>query len=161
MQIIIHVNQGKIDKDSPKLVHLLDEYSIIIQEFFQARVRKWLETVGKYVFNIQHYWCQFEFAPSHGQIHAHMLAICGNKSFNITMHELCGDKEAQAQFVQSFAKKAYNYEANVDLDLYQDMIIDKSSSFCSVCFQDVGDRNADVTYLQRFCQHHECSGYCL
>lgn len=121
----------------------------------------WLDTVGKHIFNIRHHWCRFEFAPSRGQIHAHLLAICGDPSFNIAMHELRHDEEAQARLVQNFTKNAFNYEANVDQAVYEDLSVDKSNSPCSVLFSDVGDKGVDANHLLRFCQHHECSGYCL
>jgi hypothetical protein len=38
------MDQGKITHDSKNLVWLLDEYSIVIQEFLQKRVEIWLET---------------------------------------------------------------------------------------------------------------------
>jgi hypothetical protein len=97
-------DQGKITHNSKNLVQLLDEYSIVIQEFFQKRVEIWLETVGHAVFDIKHYWLRYEFAPSRGQIHAHLLAICGDYSFNVAMHRLKGNKEAQAK-VQSWSKR--------------------------------------------------------
>ena len=48
---------------SPKLPKLLNEYSIVVQEFFQKRVTTWFETVGKTVFGINHFWIRYEFAP--------------------------------------------------------------------------------------------------
>jgi hypothetical protein len=74
----------------------VDEYSIVIQEFFEKRVEIWLETVGHGVFDIKHYWLRYEFAPSRGQVHAHLLAICDS---------LKGKKEAQAKFLQSWSKR--------------------------------------------------------
>lgn len=41
---------------SPKLHKLLNEYTIVVQEYFQKRVVNWLETVGKKIFGIEHYW---------------------------------------------------------------------------------------------------------
>ena len=52
------------------------EYSLVIQEYFQVRVQEFMNTVGKHVFGIEHYWLRYEFAKSRGQIHAHILAIC-------------------------------------------------------------------------------------
>lgn len=53
-------------------------FSVTVQEFFQIRVQHWIETVGKKVFKIKHYWARFEFAKGRGQIHLHMLAIVEN-----------------------------------------------------------------------------------
>ncbi len=59
-----------------------------MQEYFQARVQMWLDTIGKNVFKIQHYWCHFEFAPSRGQIHAHLLAISDFSLFFAKLHTI-------------------------------------------------------------------------
>ncbi len=56
-------------------VQLVNDYTLIVQEYFQERVKIWLSTIGTKVFHIKHYWLRYEFAPSRGQIHAHMLAI--------------------------------------------------------------------------------------
>src|SRR5687767_10684758 len=59
-------------------VQIVNDYTLIVQEYFQERVKIWLSTIGSKVFHIKHYWLRFEFAPSRGQIHAHMLAIHDN-----------------------------------------------------------------------------------
>ena len=48
---------------SPKMSKILNDYSLVVQEFFQQRVDLWLKTVGKQVFGIEHYWVRYEFAP--------------------------------------------------------------------------------------------------
>lgn len=138
----------------------MDEYSIVIQEFFQKRVEIWLETVGHGVFDIKHYWLRYEFAPSRGQIHAHLLAICGDYSFNVAMHRLKGNKEAQATFLQSWSKKAYSYTAEVEQN-FDELSIDKEDSPCAERFSDVTDLTVDGQRILKFCQSHSCSAYCL
>jgi len=66
---------GTLSPDKPGLVAAMNAHSGVVQEFFQIRVKEWLETVGRRIFNIGHYWVRYEFAPSRGQIHAHLLAI--------------------------------------------------------------------------------------
>ena len=56
-------------------VQIINDYTLIVQEYFQERVKIWLSTIGAKVFHIKHYWLRYEFAPSRGQIHAHMLVI--------------------------------------------------------------------------------------
>jgi hypothetical protein len=56
-------------------VEIVNDHTLIVQEYFQERVKIWLETVGKKIFKIKHYWLRFEFTPSRGQIHVHILAI--------------------------------------------------------------------------------------
>ena len=65
-----------LDKENMKARYrAIVEYTNIVQEMFQIRTEEWLETVGKTIFKIQHYWLRFEFAKGRGQIHAHLLAI--------------------------------------------------------------------------------------
>jgi hypothetical protein len=58
-------------------VKAVNGYSIIIQEYFQARFTDLLENYAKYVFGIQHYYLRFKFAKSRGQMHVHLLEILG------------------------------------------------------------------------------------
>jgi hypothetical protein len=60
-------------------VKAVNEYSIVIQEYFQARVTDFLENYSKQVFEIEHYLDRFEFAKSRGHIHVHLLAVLGKK----------------------------------------------------------------------------------
>jgi hypothetical protein len=72
---------------------IINEYSIVVQEFFQRRVDLWLATVGKDVFKIKYHWLRYEFAPSRGQIHAHMIAICDNIDMLQKCYELTNQKD--------------------------------------------------------------------
>ena len=65
---------------SPKLSQHLNDYSIVVQECFQNRVKMWLNAVGKHAFDIKHCWVRYEFAPGCGQTHAHLLAITDDQS---------------------------------------------------------------------------------
>ena len=56
-------------------VQIVNDYTLIVQEYFQERVKIWLSTIGAKIFHIKHYWLRYEFAPSRGQIHAHMLSM--------------------------------------------------------------------------------------
>ena len=67
----------------------VNDYTIVVQEYFQKRVQHWLDTVGKDIFKIKHHWCWFEFAPIRGQIHAHMLVVTDhNKLLKDSMKKL-------------------------------------------------------------------------
>ena len=70
---------------SPKMSRIVNDYAIVIQEYFQRRVETWLDTVGKEIFGIKHHWVRYEFAPGRGQIHAHLLAISEDQS----IYDLC------------------------------------------------------------------------
>jgi hypothetical protein len=58
-------------------VKAVNDYSIVIQEYFQSRVTDFLENYAKQVFGIEHYFTRFEFAKSMGQMHVHLLAVLG------------------------------------------------------------------------------------
>jgi hypothetical protein len=66
----------------------VNDYSIIIQEYFQARVSDFLKKYAKEVFGIHHYYARFEFPNSWGQIHVHILAMLGKKSSIIELKDL-------------------------------------------------------------------------
>lgn len=68
----------------------VNDYSIVVQEFFIRRLEDWLNSVGKRVIGIEHYWCRLEFAKGRGQIHAHLIAIL-NK-------DMMRDLQAQLNF---------------------------------------------------------------
>lgn len=61
----------KIDLSSDKTARnkAVNDYSIVVQEFFIKRVEDWLETVGRKVLGIEYYWARIEFAKGRGQIH--------------------------------------------------------------------------------------------
>ena len=42
-------------KDGKVPLQMMNDMTVVIQEFFQIRVEKWIETVGKLVFKIKHY----------------------------------------------------------------------------------------------------------
>jgi hypothetical protein len=69
-------------------VRAVNDYSILIQEYFQARVSDFLENYAKEVFGIHHYYARFEFMKSQGQIHVHILAMLGKKSNIIELNDL-------------------------------------------------------------------------
>ena len=51
---------------SPKMNTILNDYALVVQEYFQARLDIWMETVGRNILNIAHYWVRFEFVPGRG-----------------------------------------------------------------------------------------------
>jgi hypothetical protein len=69
--------KGKEGTATRKLVEM---YSVVVQEFFQIRVQHWIDTIGKQIFRIKHYYIRYEFAKGRGMIHAHILAITASKS---------------------------------------------------------------------------------
>jgi hypothetical protein len=149
---------------SPKLGQYVNQYSIVVQEFFQRRVVLWLDTVGKHVFGIRHYWVRYEFAPGRGQIHAHLLAIPGDQS----IYELCyaalrlRDGEAiRAKYLAEWAEKKLGLTASVS-DNFDECEVDESNSPIQIRFTDVSaTSHDDFEDLMRHVQVHNCSAFCM
>src|SRR5689334_21532685 len=83
-------------------VQLVNDYTLVVQEYFQERVKIWLETIGVKVFHIKHYWLRYEFAPSRGQIHAHILAIHDNPKVMKPYYDCWNNKKKQEQFLHKY-----------------------------------------------------------
>jgi hypothetical protein len=151
---------------SPKLSQLLNDYAIVVQEFFQKRVLAWLNTVGKKVCKINHYWVRYEFAPGRGQIHAHLLAIAGNN----TLEKLChldlkhSGPEKRDERLSQWAEESFRMTACVD-EQFDQRELNPHNSPCAKTFSDIDNqqlsRTEDEQNLMRFCQCHHCSGFCM
>ena len=104
------------DIDTTSKVKLINDYSIIVQEYFQMRVEIWIQTVGKIIFGIKHHWLRYEFAPSRGQIHAHMLVICDNIDIQNKCFQLKDNKEELANFLCNWIQNSIGMTANISLE---------------------------------------------
>jgi Helitron helicase-like domain at N-terminus len=145
---------------------LLNEYSLVVQEYFQIRVKLWLEKVGKPIFGIEHYWVRFEFAPGRGQIHAHLLAV----SNHMSVYEDCwkdmqketGGEERRANRLAEWASSRYGMTASVD-EGFEDIVVDRENSPCLQRHGDVPSEKTreDTQRLFKAVQIHKCNGFCL
>ena len=148
---------------SPKLIQLVNDYSIVIQEYFQKRTELWLETVGKVIFDIKHYWVRYEFAPGRGQIHAHLLAIPNSHGIFKLCNQLLKSDDGEtkrANALAEWAKVSFGLTACVD-ESFQD---DETSNPVTIRFSDLKsqeEHHEDTQSLLRRCQMHECSQFCL
>lgn len=146
-------------------VQLCNDYSIVIQEYFQHRVELFLETVGKEIFGIQHYWIRYEFAPGRGQIHAHLLAISkDDKIFKLMKHDAVlpdGDR-LKTERLAHWAKQRIDLTALVS-ENFDDITQDECKESVSIRFKDLSsmEYDNDVMRLCKMCQCHECSGFCM
>jgi len=152
---------------SPKMPQLLNNYSIVVQEYFQKRVEIWLQTVGKDIFGIEHYWVRYEFAPGRGQIHAHLLAISDDQ----TIYEMCHNdmkqpngEELRAQRLSEWTQHKFGLTASVANEFDSIKIADKDSP-CQLRLTDLScDKESlekDAQNLMSFCQCHNCSAFCM
>ena len=142
-------------------VQFINNHTLIIQEFFQEKVKIWLDTVGKQVFRMSHYWLCFEFAPSREQIHAHILIIYNySKIYEIayTHHD---DKAVKAEIINMWVENGLGMTCNLSTKYNKYTTKDFDNHPSSLYLIDVKNMELDQTHCQLFLQHHYCSSYCL
>ena len=153
---------------SPKLNQYLNDFTIVVQEYFQQRVELWLETVGKKIFDIKHYWVQYEFAPGRGQIHAHLLAITNDQRiYNLCYEEAKKDDTPSglhAVKMSEWMKKQVGLTATVE-EGFNDLEVTNDNNPVSRHYTDIptdpASEKEDIQRLMKFCMCHECSNFCL
>jgi len=157
--------------DGKSFVSVINDYSIVIQEFFQCRTQLWLETVGKDVFDIAHYWVRYEFAPGRGQIHAHLLAIPNDQSIYKEAYQKGKEEKDQqskqrkrAEVLGKWAEQKFGLTASVD-NTFEEIDMDRKSSPVLMKFEDITKNkmctNLDKQKCLKHCQTHYCSSFCL
>ena len=158
----IYITEGtKVDLDVNlhKLHQALNDYTIIVQEFFQIRVDEFLKTIGLEVFGIKHYWGRFEFAKSRGQIHLHLIGITNDATMiNEKLWKLRNNKKQKTAFIANWVRSKFNCTAEIPKNCTTP---DKFSSPCKTRFSQTSNIETDQQDLCMFCQIHNCSDYCL
>jgi hypothetical protein len=120
----------------------------------------WLKTVGKNIFGIRHFWLRYEFAPSRGQIHAHIIAISDDHAIQYKLHALKGNDAAQAQVLADWAASKFRLTARHPSTV-ADPLVTNDTHPCGMYFSDVIDKNQDAVLLMELLEMHGCSSYCL
>ena len=154
---------------SPQLTSILNDYTVVVQEYFQMRVEIWLQTVSKDVFGIKHYWVRYKFASGRGQIHAHLLAISEDNS----IYKLChrdtkqpGGTDLRDKRLSDWASEKFGLTASVQPGFDDIKIEEKTTNNpCAMRFIDLQNDPKEITLdgqrLLKFCQSHVCNKYCL
>jgi hypothetical protein len=159
---------------SKKVAEIVNDYTIVVQEYFQERFNKWMEFFGRPIFGISHFWGRYEFAPGRGQIHIHLLAIRADQSiFKLCYEDLkfADGKSRRDLRLGKWAEDNFCLTASVGTD-FQDRICTPDNSPCTVRFRSIlGDKDVSIPNLTnihedqqnllRFCQVHDCNGFCL
>lgn len=155
---------GDFDSNYTKYVN---QYTILVQEYFQLRLSYWLETVGRSIFSIDHYWLGYEFAPSRCQIHAHMLAIMDlSKVENLMSNIPANDSDEKAKLYAMWVEQCFKMTACIDENILE--VVDKTRANeiykhpSSRNYSETSQNNAiDEVDLLDSVQKHICSKYCL
>jgi len=92
----------------------VNDYSIVVQQFFIKRTEDFLNTVGKKILGIEHYWLRFEFAKGRGQIHAHILVIL-RKEIQVNLQNQVnsakGNRQKEANLIADWARQQFGMTA--------------------------------------------------
>jgi hypothetical protein len=145
-------------------VAIINEHSIVVQEYFHQRVKIWLKTVGKDLLGINHHWLRFEFAPSRGQIHIHMLAICDNLELQQKCHEIYEDKKELASYLASWLEDTCGMTASCNPVFVSELAESTGNPHPSTLnFSDIPscDEDKDTTSCQLKFQNHNCNEFCM
>jgi hypothetical protein len=153
----------------------VNNYSVVVQEYFHKRVQIWLNTIGKKIFGIKHYWYRHEFAKGRGQIHSHMLCILDNQHVMSEAYRNIDNKQKRTKVLADYMRSTFDLSANhpgVDnngnIDLtqvghpeglakepkYKDQATGKY-------LWEVDNHDKDICQLVNSCMMHECNKFCL
>ncbi|GFH43542.1 hypothetical protein CTEN210_00015 [Chaetoceros tenuissimus] len=164
------------DEESQRKIQakLVDKYTASVQVFFQEKLDNWLETIGKNIFNIKHYYLRFEFAKGRGQIHAHMVAITADHELLTEFyHTFCIERKEElgAELMEEYVTNVLSLTEEIDFDkekleseqqkLRETSESSDSSSPLSTNFFSASNHKLDMCQLCYDVHMHECSDYCL
>ncbi len=145
----------KPDLQNISCVRLVNDHTLIAQEHFQQRIQLWLDTVGKKVFGIKHYWLRFEFAPSRGQMHAHASCIHEDPNVLQEYHRLRANKTLQALYLQEWAERSFGMTASSPKNAELEKTSGKHPS--TQCYSDLTNVPRDKAACLVRLQDHECN----
>lgn len=151
-------------------IKAVNEHSLLVQEFFQKRVEDFLNTYGRDVLGIKHYWVRYEFAKGRGQIHAHLLAITDD-AFEVCLQKNESTEQrtsrvtdwAQKKFGLTATHPATDSEGHLNLNRVKkpEGTLEKDTFSIKTRAFEQSNMTQDAVNLCNCCQMHECSSYCM
>ena len=136
---------GKINS-----VKNVNDMTIVVQEYFQKRIENWLVKVGKPIFKIAEYWLRYEFAPTRGQIHCHMLAITDHNVILKQVMDECGSVKGMTTFLAQWMQQSFGMTAempqisNDGVDVDVELLINVDEKICNAKDDDIQLGAADL-----------------
>lgn len=157
----------QVDRNKPGFVQLVNQYALVVQEYFQHKVTTWLDTVGKELLGIEHYWIRYEFTPGRGQIHAHLLATSQDRFIYPMMARAWQrDKtgKLREQRLAHWASNRFGMTASVR-EGFDEIDKSKITNPTTLRFTDIADdpvaQTRDTEHLKYMVEIHDCSANCL
>ena len=151
---------------------LVNQYSAVVQEYFQKRTESYLATVGLEKMGIRYHWGRYEFAKSRGQIHMHLLGIT-TEDMNPNKYCLNNDAVALQKWAQEkFGLSAVHPLSDENKQVQPENIPPPEGTFecakkhkhpCNFRLLDMKDIDGVKQYtsdLYNTVQHHKCNAYC-
>ena len=151
---------GDYDTDLESLSYpsIINDYSLVVQEYFQQRVEIWLDTIGKDIFGIKHHWLRYEFAPGRGQIHAHMLAITDHQDVFKDYHAYRDFPDMQAHLLSKWVQDTFGMTASLANNTDTS---DETPHPSTIKFKHVSNTRNDANSCLRHLQYHTCGPKCM
>ncbi len=90
-------------------------HSLFVNEYFMKRAKSFMATIVKTALGTEHYWGHVEFAPEHGAIHIHIVAIANDMAyFQDFFHTKTA--EDKAAVVNKYAREHLDMTADVNIN---------------------------------------------
>lgn len=158
-----HEMMNEKDKEGNATKKLVEMYSVVVQEFFQIRLQHWIDTIGKQIFRIKHYYIRYEFAKGRGMIHAHILAITEDNGICVQFYKTyVQDKDSieATKLLSEYARNQLGLTADLPT-VNSANCLDASSKALQSRFCQCKNVTEDLHSLCIDCHIHECNKFCL
>ena len=132
----------------------VNQYRIVIQEYFMTRVNHWIETFVKEVLKVTDWFVRFEFAKGRGEIHAHILAIAKTEGKRIQIFsQYAQDILGLTSTLPETREDVQQHDNINNMELTNNPAAHRLSS--------VTNYKHDIIVLCKTCQPHNCGNYCM
>ena len=156
-----------------------DRQSGLVQLFFHKRFQAWMDTVGKKILKIKHYWAAIEFAAGRGQIHTHLLAITSdqmprlNEYYSLRYHK--DGQLKRTELIANYARTILGMTSNhpgisenideINLnDIAPPQGFASRETYSKALLRqhcEISDEETDQKELCNCCQIHGCNPFCM
>jgi hypothetical protein len=90
-------------------------HPLFVNEYFMRRAKSFMSTVVKTALGIEHYWGRVKFAPGHGAIHLHIVAIAKDMAYLQDFHHAT-TAEDKASVVNKYAREHLDITAGININ---------------------------------------------
>ncbi len=90
-------------------------HPLFVNNYLMRRAKSFMSTVVKTTRGIEHYWGCAEFAPGHGAIHLHIVAIAKDMAYLQDFYH-AKTAEGKAAVVNKYAQEHLDMTADVNIN---------------------------------------------